>query len=344
MSQENPNQTSNEVFVLGNEILKMLQDDLFQKLEIELESRWGKEWLAECSILENGTQTEVKSDLQFLLKQLIQKNNGNFRLAIAKGLFGEHKLTKIQLDTLASIQGFRNSWAHPNSDEMTLTLLRELSREILTFYSDKRNPLVEYCSFILSFKESDSEALPRILANSVLFRKHVGIVDGLVQGIAENANLLAQITQLKDKLKKSPTQEYVGAAIIPGYENFTYDSLENTLNTLGHTSISLFQSYVNLNIALAAESMKTLAILKNTSKNRKITKFIKEYDSEKLSELAEEIQSLSELAKLNKELLTPNCECDYCSNFDVGLGMMSYIRKATNLTSQIYKSTLIEDK
>jgi len=40
MRQENPNQTSNEVFVLGNEILKMLQDDLFQKLETELESRW----------------------------------------------------------------------------------------------------------------------------------------------------------------------------------------------------------------------------------------------------------------------------------------------------------------
>lgn len=339
MKLENSNQSSDEVFVLGNEILKMLQDDLFLRLSTELESRWGTNWLAECSILDDSQGAEIKSDLQFLLKQLIQKNNGNFRLALSKEIFGAVRLTKTQLEALASIQRYRNSWAHPDSNRMTLTLLRELSAKILLFYGEVTNPLVEYCLFILSFKESDSDALPKILSNSVLFRKHVGIVDGLVQGIAENANLLAQITQLKEKLKKSPHQEYSGSAIIPGYESLTYDTLENTLNTLGHASNSLFQTFVHLNIGVAAESMKTIAILQKTSKNRVITKILKEYGTEQLTDLANEMNELTKMAKDNTELLTPKCVCDFCYHFEGrGLGMMEEVKRATILTTNIYNS------
>jgi hypothetical protein len=341
MSHESLNQSSNEVFIIGNEILKMLQDDLFSTLQLELKSRWGDDWFSECSILDNNQSAELKTDLQFLLKQVIQKNNGNFRLALSKGIFGEMKLTKTQIESLASIQGFRNSWAHPDSDQMTLTLLRELSTEILLFYGRKTNPLVEYCSFILSFKESESDVLPKILSNSLLFRKHVGIVDGLVQGITENANLLAQITQLRGKLKKSSTQEYVGSANVPGYENFSYDSLENTLNTLGHASVSLFQTFVNLNVAIAAESMKAIGILQKTSKDRKIVQLLKEYGTEQLTELANEMNELIEMAKKNDELLTPNCLCDFCSEFQGrSLGMMHEIKRATILTTNIYNSVV----
>ena len=338
MSELAPGKSSNEVLILGNELLMMLQEDLFSRLQSELELRWGSNWLAECSIFEKGNHGEPKSDLQFLLKQIIQMNNGNFRLAISKQLFGELKMTKEQLDSLSKIQVFRNSWAHPIAEQMTLSLLRELSLEILRLYGNKKNSLVEYCFFIKNVKGNDFEALPRILANSVLFRKHVGIIDNLVADIAENSNLLAQITQLKDRIKMSPNHNYAGSGVVPGYENLTFDELRNTIDTLLHTSITAIRSFANLNAHVALESMKSVTTIKKYSKNKEILDLIKKFESQEMSELSEILTGLMEFESelVIDEVIPPECTCSFCE-FGTQLGMFSVIRKTTELTTEIWE-------
>lgn len=326
MSELAPEKTSNEVLILGNELLMMLQENLFSHLQSEFELRWGSNWLAECSILEKSNHGEPKSDLQFLLKQVCQMNNGNFRLAISKQLFGELKMTKEQLESLSKIQVFRNSWAHPIAEQMTLSLLRELSIEILKLYGNQRNSLVDYCSFIRNVKGNDFDALPRILANSVLFRKHIGIIDNLVANIAENSNLLAQITQLKDRIKMSPNHNYVGSGVVPGYENLTFDELRDTIDSLLHTSITAIRSIVNLNAYVALESLKLGATVKKYCNDGQILDLLQKFESQEMLELSEIIPELvkfeSELAI--GEVIPQECTCSFCK-LGTGLGMFSVI-------------------
>ena len=334
MAKENTNQSSNEVFVLGNEILIMLQEDHFSILELELKSRWGSEWFMDCSILDSNQKNELKNDLQFLLKQIIQKNNGNFRLALSKRLFREPKLTKSQLEALSAVQGFRNSWAHPDSTHMTLTTLRELAFQILNFYGKETNPLVDYCSFILKFQKNDDEAIPRILANSVLFRRHVEKVDNLVHGMTENVNLLAQITQLKDTLKNSKERYLEDNDLIPDYENIEFKKLQDSLVIATHIAISFFKAYYYLNMAVAQESLKTISIAKKLSKSKKIKILIDDFEATgRLEELMTKIELLKEASKELDSTLE-DCLCEFCTNYKK-MGIISDVHNLTEISKQI---------
>ena len=337
MDSKRSENSADEILVLGNELLKMFQDELLITLEHFLAKQWGPEWLTKCSILDGTNSDAPKKDLQFLLKQIVQKNNGNFRLALAKNLFEEQKLTKIQLDALMQIQKHRNEWAHPDSAKLRLNLLQELANQILSFYGGKTNAVVEYCAFILRFEEKDQDAIPRILANSVLFRKHVGKIDNLVQGIAENANLLAEITQLKDKLKKSPTTTFEPTGLIPGYEYLTYEELQKTLDALLHSTTSLLRTFVLLNMALGAESMKVLSISKSLTRSKAVKNLIEDYESKKnLESLATMLQDLTKVGEDFAGYTPEDCDCQFCVTFGKGFAMMSEVRIATELTTQIY--------
>ena len=336
-----------EVLVLGNEILKMLQDNLMESLETGLAKRWGIEWFRDCSILESRALDELKPDLQFILKQIVQKNNGNFRLALAETLFKEQRLSKQQLDALANIQKSRNAWAHPDSSRMTITLLRDLSNQILHFYGPLNNSLVVYCSFILSFQENDDEAIPKILANSVLFRRHIGKVDNLLEGITENANLLAQIIQLEDKLKKSPNQLQNTSGLIPGYESLTYEDLEGNLEFLKHSTFSLFKNYYYLNLIILGESFKMLFISKATAKNPEIKSLVSDFESKKSLEavmgLFKEIQERLKDAE-NRLVIPEDCNCQWCSDFGSNIGMISEVSAITKVTERISEISRVTKK
>ena len=134
MSTNSKASASDEIHVLGNEILKTFQDEIMALLEKSLSIKWGDDWLTLCTISDSEKSAEVKKDLQFILKQLVQKNNGNFRLAISQELFSTDRLKKDQLESLAKIQEFRNLWAHPDSGLMTLSMLRKLASSIVRFY------------------------------------------------------------------------------------------------------------------------------------------------------------------------------------------------------------------
>lgn len=344
MSMNNIEHPGDEVLVLGNEILKMLQDNLMKSLETGLAKRWGIEWFRDCSIVESRALDEIKPDLQFILKQIVQKNNGNFRLALAETLFKEQRLSKQQLDALANIQKSRNAWAHPDSSRMTITLLRDLSNQILNFYGPLNNSLVDYCSFILSFQENDDEAIPKILANSVLFRRHIGKVNNLLEGITENANLLAQIIQLEDKLKKSPNQLQNTFGLIPGYESLTYEDLEDNLEALGHATSSLYKSYNNLNLLILIESMKVISISNAISKNAEVKSLVSDIESEKslegLMAFFKQIQQVTE----DWPVIPEDCKCDWCSVFPSNTGMLSEVNAITKVTERIHEISRVTKK
>lgn len=329
--------SDNEVLIIGNEILKMLQDDLMNTLEAGLAKRWGLNWFEDCLILDDIQNIDIKRDLQFILKQIVQKNNGNFRLALAEILFTEQRLSKIQLDSLANIQKFRNSWAHPDSLNMTLSRLQDLSNQILLFYGPKINPLVDYCAFILRFEESDDEAIPRILANSVLFRRHLGDVTGIIEGLADNTQLLAQVSQLKDKLEKSRNYVSDSAEIIPGYQSLKYSELDDTITMLRHASSSLLKSYAKLHILLAMESLKTISISKSLSKDKQVKELIREIESEESVKSFSRITPiLSGIAETARESIADDCQCQICEVSPSGFGILGDVHNLTKVTSQIY--------
>ncbi len=88
----NNNNFTNEIFVVGNEILKNFQDNIYDVLEANLKPLWGDNWFDQC-LIESPSQTKLQKDLQGLLRQILFHNNGNFRLALAYGLFQNIKMT-----------------------------------------------------------------------------------------------------------------------------------------------------------------------------------------------------------------------------------------------------------
>ncbi len=337
MNMSSSKHSDNEVLIIGNEILKMLQDDLMTTLETGLRKRWGSNWFEDCLIRDDIQNIEIKRDLQFILKQIVQKNNGNFRLALAEILFTEQRLSKLQLDSLANIQKFRNMWAHPESSNMTLSLLQDLSNQVVLFYGPMINSLVDYCKFVLRFKESDDDAIPKILANSVLFRRHLSEVNGIVEGITENSKLLSQISQLKDKLDKSNNYIHDNEAIIPGYESLKYSDLDQTLATLNHGASTLLKSYAYLHIALAAESLKIISISKSLSKDKQVSELIRDFESEEsLKSISQIGPRFTEIAKMAGEMLADDCKCQICEVIGSGFVIIGEIKNLTEFTSQIY--------
>jgi hypothetical protein len=330
--------SDDEVFLIGNEILKMFQDDLMKSLETGLSKRWGLSWFSECSILDDDKREETKQDLQFILKQVLQKNNGNFRWAIAENLFAEQRLSRNQLDSLSNIQKSRNFWAHPDSSQMTLTHLRGLAKQILDFYGSPRGKLVDYCKFILLFDSSDNNALPRILANSVLFRRHVGKVDEIVQGLQQNKNFVARIAELEKQLEKSPKQNLELVGIIPGFENLKYENLQDTLKVLIHASQSLAYSVYHLNMLLGIEIMKVIGIADNLSINKETRLLMSDFNSpENLGVLSDKMNEIAECLKSSSAVPPENCDCMFCSIYPKAT-TGSLFNTETDLTTQIYFS------
>ena len=325
---------SDEIHVLGNELLKTFQDEIMSVLEKNLSVRWGEDWLSLCTISDSDKFLDVKKDLQFTLKQIVQKNNGNFRLALSQELFQTDWLKKEQLESLAKIQEFRNLWAHPDTDSMTLSLLRKLASAIVGFYGTNENNLVEYCNFILGFNESDGEAIPKILVNSSIFKRHLSGVDNIMKSIDENANLMGKIIDLNRKMEEFRKSGVDGKGLVPGFSNMTYDDLQESFKITLHMSQAFLGAYYAMNLKLAVADLRLMIQIKNTSENTKIKRLIGKWNKDGLPTLNKQMKKLMD--SRNAIDFPKDCDCQFCSNIDgSNIGAMDSIGGLERLLDQI---------
>ena len=225
------NDFTNEILVVGNEILKNFQDDIYDVLEIGLKPLWGDNWFEEC-IMESPSHTKSQKDLQGLLRQILFHNNGNFRLALAKGLFQNEKMTKIQLDLLSDIQIQRNLWAHPDEVNLNAEQLRKLASNILQFLGKNKSDLSDRCDFIIKANLKDDNSIPKILMNSNLFKKHIDSINEIFSNSDSKSFLESEIMRLRDKVS------YLEALKKTGKDKSSVD-----ITSIYHFSVDMLASY-----------------------------------------------------------------------------------------------------
>jgi hypothetical protein len=303
VSQDN---YSNEIFILGNELLLSFQDVIFIALEKQLMPRWGKDWLEQCLVLDEKVKFKFSKDLQVILKQILLSNNGNFRLALATEFFKTNKLSKSQLDALANIQICRNLWAHPSADYMTLTNLQKLGKDIIKFYEGNVNQITEYCTFIISFKSDDELPIPKILMNSALFKRHLGQIENIYTDIKNNPKLESKIIDLQSEIAKLRDNK-----LMPNNQSDDFTFILHMLTDAMATNTRL-----KLMVAGLCSGYFTKYGSKNI-KSRKLQKRMKDFEEKHINYLAEEFVTLVKMDEESVELRksttgTNNCSCQFC--------------------------------
>ena len=216
--------------------------------------------------------------------------------------------------SLAKIQEFRNLWAHPDTDLMTLSILRKLASAIVEFYGINENNLVEYCNFILSFNEADGEAMPKILVNSSIFKRHVSNVDNIMKSIDENANLMGKIIDLNKKMEEYKKNGVDGKSLVPGYTSTTYEDLLESNIMAAHMATGFVGAYYVMNLKLGIANMKRLILIKNSTKNKEVKLLIENYEKSAAQTLKEEVAALTELRSSMD--FPEGCDCQFCSSMD----------------------------
>lgn len=332
----------NEIFVLGNEVLINFQDAIFAALEKQLMPKWGINWLDECLIVEEKAKIKFPKDLQVILKQILFHNNGNFRLALATEFFKTNKLSKTQLDALGNIQTCRNLWAHPSENYMTFTNLQKLSKDIIKFYEGNVNQITEYCSFIMSFKSDDELPIPKILMNSALFKRHLGDIDNIYENIKKYPVLESKIINLQSEITKLKAKNQI--------------SKSNQLDDLTFVNHVLLDAMaINHQLKLMVLNLSIGRMTKMDLKNirsKKLQKRVKDFETNHLANLAEEIATLTEMHKGAVELRegvtgTKFCSCAFCKLVGESgtIGVVSPLQmELYELSIEITKHLLTEGK
>lgn len=164
--QSNSNNSGSPVFVLGQEFLLDFGVLLAGALESNLSARWGDDWFKKCISDTEASARTSKDDLHFLLKETLDRNNHNFRVAIAHEFFSTTILHKTQLDALESVMKARNLWAHP---ERTIHLkdLKKLAVALLCILVTDQ-PLKQKCQKVMLMKDA-TDSLEKIAVLTNLF-------------------------------------------------------------------------------------------------------------------------------------------------------------------------------
>lgn len=145
------NNTGNPMFVLGQEYLFDFTQLLSKEIEKFLLEKWGEDWFEQCVVRESNTSLDSMNDLSFLMRQILDLNNHNFRVAIAKSFFSKIQMEKPHLTALEMIRKSRNFWAHPNR-LIKLYDLNKLAFNIRALIPASE-PLAEKCARLLSTEE-----------------------------------------------------------------------------------------------------------------------------------------------------------------------------------------------
>lgn len=296
------NDFTNEIFVVGNEILKNFQDDIYNVLEANLKPLWGDNWFEQC-IIESPTQAKSHKDLQGLLRQILFYNNGNFRLALAKGLFQNDKMTKIQLDLLSNIQIQRNLWAHPDEINLNAEQLRNLASNILQFLGGNKTDLSDRCDFIIKANLKDNNLIPKILMNSNLFKKHIDSINEIFSNSDSKSFLESEIMRLRDKVS------YLEALKRTGKSDSSVD-----ITSVYHFSVDMLANYVFLQV-IYINVFLLMHYSLNSSSDQDIKILVDEFDhgEELQNEISELMDQYASVDKIRMENMgTKNCKCEYC--------------------------------
>ena len=145
------NNTGNPIFVLGQEYLLDFTQLLSKELEKFLLEKWGEDWFEQCAVREPNISPDSMNDLSFLMRQILDLNNHNFRVAMAMSFFGKMQMEKPHLTALEMIRKSRNFWAHPNR-LIKLNDLNKLAFNIRALIPASE-PLAERCARLLSTEE-----------------------------------------------------------------------------------------------------------------------------------------------------------------------------------------------
>lgn len=146
------NNTGNPIFVLGQEYLLDFTQLLSSELEKFLLEKWGEDWFEQCVIREPNISLDSMNDLSFLMRQILDLNNHNFRVALAMSFFGKVQMEKPHLTALEMIRKSRNFWAHPNR----LIKLHDLNKLAFNIRAviPASEPLAEKCARLLPNEET----------------------------------------------------------------------------------------------------------------------------------------------------------------------------------------------
>ena len=296
------NDFTNEIFVVGNEILKNFQDDIYNVLEINLKPLWGDSWFDQC-LIENSSQAKSQKDLQGLLRQILFHNNGNFRLALAKGLFKNEKMTKIQLDLLSDIQNQRNLWAHPDGINLNAEQLRKLAISILQFLGENKTDLSNRCDFIIKANLQDDNSISKILMNSNIFKKHIETINEIFSNSESKSFLESEIMRLRDKVS------YLEALKKSGSRKNSMD-----IESAYHFSVDSFAKYLFLQV-IYINVFQLMHYSLNSTNEKAIKELVDGFNhldglQTEISELMEQYETVDKIRQEN--MGTKHCKCEYC--------------------------------
>jgi hypothetical protein len=192
------NNTGNPIFVLGQEYLLDFTQLLSKELEKFLLEKWGEDWFEQCAVREPNISPDSMNDLSFLMRQILDLNNHNFRVAMAMSFFGKMQMEKPHLTALEMIRKSRNFWAHPNR----LIKLHDLNKLAFNIRAiiPASEPLAEKCARLLSSEEKgdDLSVIASMTAISELFRNKMEYRSEMAKSIKEFTNYIKQSSDNED--------------------------------------------------------------------------------------------------------------------------------------------------
>lgn len=277
----------NPYFVLGQEFLLDFTQFLNKTLENYLEDQWGKDWFEQCVVKDGHNVIESMKDFSFLMRQILDLNNHNFRVALAQSFFKTTQMEKPHLTALEQIRKSRNIWAHPNR-KITYRDLNQIAFNIRAIVPDNE-PLAEKCDLLRRTKETPNHQatiasmteINKLYKNSTEYR-------------SEMANSL--------KIFSNQIKEFS-----------THGELESLLISQNHLLQNLWANWLLLQplcygllLDIYGEKRDSRSGARYVSQKR-LLELSRDLDTENGFRLAiEYAQSLA------KEVGVDNCDCEFC--------------------------------
>lgn len=326
MSNQNlfPN---DEVRQVGFSLLSEYQNGLFPEIEKILQPKYGDDWFHKCLSEEKWKGKNPSKDLYTLLKEVVDFNNHNFRLAIAKSTFDRHVLTATELEEIGKIFKYRNKWAHDQSDienQVNLKDLKDLTRLVLKYALNESTKLS--CEEILKSKSPIDLMLS---------------IPAVARNLPENFRTTEQITNIVTLLKKYDKSQAANPEMLTQMQ----DGLRTTFHAWRRTQLQLdalllrhrlLQAQIMAKIRVDANSFKedlnieslghfefndTSAEFELMDEVGKLSGNLGLYTAPLLEQIEKQVEEvLKAHEELSKSTGEGNCVCDYCKIDPHGFG------------------------
>jgi hypothetical protein len=318
---------NDEVRQVGFSLLSEYQNGLFPEIEKILQPKYGNDWFQKCLSEEKWKGKNPSKDLYTLLKEVVDFNNHNFRLAIAKSMFGRHVLTAAELEEIGKIFKYRNKWAHDQSDtdnQVNLTDLRDLTRLVKKYAMNESTKLS--CEEILNSKDT---------------RDLILSIPAVARNLPENFRTTEQMATIVSLLKNNEISQDSNPEMLIEMQ----DGLRTAFHAWRRTQLQLdnlllrhrlLQAQIMSKILVDANSFKedlTIESLGHFEFNDKSSELelMREvgrlsgnlglYSGPLLEQVEEQVEEiLNTHEELSKSIGEGNCVCDYCKIDPHGFG------------------------